>query len=483
MSFLAGAFLLAILPFEFEHLFLMLIGAGAYYALSKLQPRSAAPQRKAKAVGHQSRPTSTSTSRSSTCNPPSQHQRPATIKTKIAAHTSHSRPSAINLGPFKKTQSVAPVAAPVFGCIGWEGEVTELLAKIAPTHCCEKTVERIAFMIKNVIEPMFPGAEVSSYVCGNIDGGKAFGVAVPEVDIVLSLSPEAVTQRMLSRDNSKALRSGIEGIDERALQKYAIRLCTERVVASSGLKFRRSAFRGDEPKVTFLAPSALGFSETSVPLDLSVNSLVPLHNAALLTECGQIEPRARALILLVRRWAKDRGISHASRGHLQPYVWTLLAIYFLQVGVQSEEPLLPPVRDFELSSSLVVGSEAPKEPKARAHNAKKGNTSSVGDLFKAFFRFYSGEFAWHTEAVAVWSGKRAAPASSLPQHVIVHGDDNKSVAGPSIEDPFTTGRNLAMCLTILSLARLKEEFTRADRLCTTDASLSLLLEPWAPEEN
>jgi hypothetical protein len=477
MSLLAGAFLLAVLPFELEHLILMLIGGGAYYALSTFQPRTVKAPKK-KALAH-----AWPTTNASNCMPPKkqqmpkdQHQRPTATKckAKAAAHANEMEPP-------KKTLSVAPVAAPIFGSIGWEEEVTELLAKLSSTHRCEKTVQCIASTIKHALKPMFPEAEVSSYFCGNIDGGKAFGVAVPEVDIVISLSPTVVTQVMLSRDSKPGhAKTKAAGFDARALQKYAIRLCTERLVASSGLKFRRSAFRGDEPKVTFLAPATLCFNESSVPLDVSVNSLVPLHNAALLTECGQLEPRAKALILLVRRWAKDRGICHASKGHFQPYVWTLLTIYFLQVGVQDEEPLLPPVENFELSSNLVTGSEASKKPKTEVQRTKEGSTLSASDLFKAFFRFYS-DFDWQGEAVAVWSGKRAVPAGSLPRHVIVDG--NKSEVGPSIEDPFTSGHNLGTCLTNLSLARLKEELNRANRLCTNDASLSVLLEPWAPEDN
>merc|ERR1711862_1091594 len=83
--------------------------------------------------------------------------------------------------------------------------------------------------------------------------------------------------------------------------------------------------------------------------------------AALLTECGQLEPRARELILLVKRWAKDRGICHAAKGHLSPYSWTLLCIFFLQVR---EEPMLPPLDRFKKSSAL-CGTIASKNPSDR----------------------------------------------------------------------------------------------------------------------
>merc|ERR1719310_418023 len=91
-------------------------------------------------------------------------------------------------------------------------------------------------------------------------------------------------------------------------------MCTDRLVASAGLKFRRSAFRGEEPRVTLLVPSALGFFKEAIPVDFSINSVTPFYTAALLTECGQIDVRAKALILFVKRWAKDRGICHAAKG-------------------------------------------------------------------------------------------------------------------------------------------------------------------------
>ena len=37
------------------------------------------------------------------------------------------------------------------------------------------------------------------------------------------------------------------------------------------------------------------------------------------------------LVLLVKRWAKHRGICHAAKGHLPPYAWSILCLHFLQV--------------------------------------------------------------------------------------------------------------------------------------------------------
>merc|ERR550514_2133451 len=164
------------------------------------------------------------------------------------------------------------------------------------------------------------------FASGDISRGHAFGVAIPEVDIVVSVDPKAIVSRLRCRLAKGSQTS--ELLDMRKLQKSAIRAFTDLLVSKGGFKFRRSAFRGYEPKVTLLAPTSLGITEYAIPLDFSVNTVIPFYNAALLTECGQIDARARSLILLVKRWAKDRGICHAAKGHLHPYAWSLLAIFF-----------------------------------------------------------------------------------------------------------------------------------------------------------
>ena len=63
-------------------------------------------------------------------------------------------------------------------------------------------------------------------------------------------------------------------------------------------------------------------------MSIFVNAAIPMYSAAVLAECGQMDARARSLELLVRRWAKDRSVCHASEGHLSPYQWSLLVIYF-----------------------------------------------------------------------------------------------------------------------------------------------------------
>jgi len=378
------------------------------------------------------------------------------------------------------TRSVNPVIAPIFHSQGWDGEVEELLLQITPTVEAEEIVSRLARMIRQTLQPMLPGVDVHGFANANFTSGKAFGVACPEVDITVTMSHHSLLGHFHRQGNASP-------IDEKKLQKSAIRACCDRLVTTGGFKFRRSAFQGREPKVTLLVPSSLGLFSEGIPIDFSVNVLTPLYNTALLAECAKMDSRARGLVLLVRRWAKDRGICHAAKGHLSPYTWGLLAIYFLQVRDGDEGSLLPPLSQFESTflQGKAIASDTKQQPKWRptappteAPELRK----SVGALFSEFVHFYETQFDWCNEAVSICAGQRAPPDVKIPLHRIVADSSSVSQKGPSIEDPFQAGQNLGDVMTSASLARLQEELCRADALCLRSASLSELLEPWIPAE-
>jgi len=351
-----------------------------------------------------------------------------------------------------------------------------LLTQITPSVEDDKIVGKLASRVRQAIRPLIPEVEVVGFASGDLSRNKAFGVAVPEVDIIANVNPSVLAERLGGRMGSYP---NPMKLDARKLQKSAIRACCDRLVSVGGFKFRRSAFRGDEPKVTLLVPASFGLSNDSIPIDFSVNAVSPLHNAALLTECGQMEPRARELILLVKRWAKDRGICHAAKGHLSPYSWALLSIFFLQAGGANENgPLLPPVADFKMASGLMGKKSGEKDSWASPPGAIK----PIGTLFKEFMHFYAKEFDWRKEAISVRTGRRQSPDLSLSLHIVVNSDGTTQV-GPSIEDPFDPAKNLSSGMNVASLARLHEELSRAEQMCSSDVCLARLLEPWAPPDH
>jgi len=280
---------------------------------------------------------------------------------------------------------------------------------------------------------------------------------------------------------------GASWLDERKpihvqkLKKSAVRACTDRLVSEAGFKFRRSAFRGDEPRVTLLVTSSLGFFPDAVPMDFSVNSVTPFYTAALLSECGNIEPLAKTLILFVKRWTKDRGICHAAKGHLSPYLWTLLVMYFMQVGFDEDGPLLPALETFSISSSLMCAS-AGRNPLPKFKATELGGAAtkrSIGDLFREFIRFYTQRFDWRNEAVCVRHGRRGpSDSKALQPSVASSNGHRRDMVAPFIDDPFKPQNSLGTCMNAVSLERLHEELARAGELCERGASLTELLQPW-----
>jgi len=408
----------------------------------------------------------------------------------------------------QKQDSKVPVVAPSFIAPDFDGQVAELLEQITPTPVSDRAAQKLADCARKAIQMVFPEVEVTGIASGDVVRGTAFGVAVPELDIVATASPHVLIQHLQARLTKGGL--SMAKLDARKLQKSAIRVCTDQLVSVGGFKFRRSAFRGAEPKVTLMAPAALGGFDKSIPVDFSVNCVTPLYNAAVVTECGQIDARAKSLILIVRRWAKDRGICHAAKGHLPPYAWTLLAVYFLQVGFD-DAPLLPPLRGYKMVNNRMVVQRGGADDDGRHGHSRwepPGDRSSeaslsVGELFRAFVRFYAEAIDFQTEPISIRQGRRStappaatssASASSvsppLAAGVAISSAAVPDVAvgqadasWPSIEDPFEPARNLGTSVSPVGLSRLREELARAHDILQRQRSLSDLLEPWAPSQD
>jgi hypothetical protein len=372
--------------------------------------------------------------------------------------------------------SLQPVSAPIFTADNFEAQVHELLSRIAPSAEGDSCVNDITVAVKRALRVLIPEADVVGLASGDVLRGTAFAVAIPEVDIILSASPSVIIQRL--QNNASRYLPHASKLDARKLQKSMLRACTDELTAAAGFKFRRSAFKDQEPKVILMAE----INGKNIPISFSVNTTTALHNAALLTECGQIEPRAKELILLVRRWAKDRGISHAAKGHLSPYSWSLLVIYFLQVWNGEDKPLLPQITAFKKTSGLLWKQQMQINEQQRSYTEQSNSQiASVARLFEEFMRFYTRTFDWRHEAVCVRSGMRQPPSTSLHLHIVMLENDCTEVA-PSIVDPFEPRRNLSDAMTGVSFRRLREELVRAQGLCSRHAALDEVLEPWVPPE-
>eukprot|EP00928_Gymnodinium_smaydae_P026453 TRINITY_DN20772_c0_g5_i1.p1 TRINITY_DN20772_c0_g5~~TRINITY_DN20772_c0_g5_i1.p1 ORF type:complete len:517 (+),score=94.73 TRINITY_DN20772_c0_g5_i1:154-1704(+) len=463
-----------LIPGDMDQVIVMLAGASAYLLLQARQPRKVrgalSPGSKATAAHSPTRalpprsPASAAAASSAECRRLRTALRPVPRSRPAPAAVSRTRPPAIE-APVR-SRSVAPVLAPTFAAASWDAEVVELLGHILPTPACDRDAKRVALAVAAALRPALPDLEVIGFTCGNLRGFRACCVAVPDVHVV-ARAPMAALRRCLGRSDD---------VEERHLRKVVLRVCTERIVGA-GFKFRRSAFRGEDPKVTFVAPEAMGISIVAVPLDFSVNSNA-LAIAALLREVQRLSPEAAKVVLLVRRWAKDRGVCHEARGHLPPAAWMILTVFFLQHPRGSRAAVLPPIDLCRLKASSSA-SNPDADLLASSPHPRTDDAPSAAELLREFFQFYALEFPWPRARIKVLAEAEMSCSNEAPPQ----GLDVQN--GFTVEDPFSPGANLASRLTPWSYARLKEELQRANALCcglSTPASLAALLEPWAPDE-
>lgn len=421
-----------------------------------------------------------------------------------------------------KASSEAPPAPPGLSLPkdSLDKEVDALLSIISPTPASDRMTKELARTVQQTIRPTFPEAEVVAFSSGDLTCSTSLGMSVPEVDLVVIIKADDLPGQLKGR-LARTGGASTAKLDARKVQKSAIRACMDRLVSDGGFKFRRSAFRGPEPKITLLAPAAFAgrrsnttttplmssTSETArkfdeaaaIPVDLSVNTVTPQCSDAILRTSRRFDARAQGLIVLVKRWARDRGICHSAKGHLSPYAWSLLAAFYLQVAPAGDAAVLPPLQGVELGTSGFAFQQAtPKSAPVQFAPAaggvdytsdKAAQRKSVITLFREFVIFYSKDFNWRSEAVSLQVGKRAAPDMKLPLHIVVSSAGVPTQVGPHIQDPFEATNNLGTSMTVEGFARVQEELARAVQLLdrsSPEPSLAELLEPWVyvePEEN
>jgi len=367
----------------------------------------------------------------------------------------------------------ASVAAPSSQAQDFSTQVEDFLALTAPTTQTERIVQQVTAHAEKAIKSIF--AEVDVAAVTTMVRVTAGGDAVPEIDLIASARQE----RLLEHLQERIWKRGMPNckIDARKIQRSATRSWTELLVMSQvGFKFRQAHFRSQDAKAALMAPPSFWVAGQGIPVEFSANHAMSVQNMALLAECKRLDPRAESLILLVKRWAKDRGVCHEYKDDLTPFAWTLLVVYFLQVGVP-QGPLLPPLVGTLTSPEDGTGPETVTFSGITQewNRATSEAAISVGDLFKTFFIFYSTEIDFRQEAISVRTGVRAPPSLRLPLHIVVHSDQRKEV-GPVIEDPFEITRNLGNSITASGMARLTEELTRSLRLLQIGGSLSELLQ-------
>lgn len=90
------------------------------------------------------------------------------------------------------------------------------------------------------------------------------------------------------------------------------------------------------PIIKFVDP------RSGIPVDISINNTLALHNSELIRRMLDAEPTARLMLLGLKHWCRRRDLSNAFQGTLSSYAWTILGLSHL---IRTQPGSLPNLLD------------------------------------------------------------------------------------------------------------------------------------------
>ncbi|BAM42470.1 uncharacterized protein TOT_040000837 [Theileria orientalis strain Shintoku] len=232
----------------------------------------------------------------------------------------------------------------------------------------------------------------------------------------------------------------------------------------------------------------LDFECESIPsIDISVNNVLAVANSILVGSYVSFEPRVRGLILLLKMWAKSKGINDRSRGTLSSFAISLMVIHFLQ---NCSPPLLPSLQDLAFSTNeppnYVAGvdcrfSTDMNKIRAELNFLSKGKANTLDDrtLLINFFRYY-GWYNLHSQGKPILI--RSVDLSEFNMRLGTDTEDpdanleKSTLGGPylHVDNPFEIGIDVAN-ISIHQRSRITNEFRKAYQTLRAGSTLKSLL--------
>ena len=301
----------------------------------------------------------------------------------------------------------------------------------------DKGVEALMFGILGRLQALFRDKELDIRCSGSVFSG--FATCASDLDIVLILPQTEAESSELALNQLASLLPDL--CTETWYRSYQI-LDTARVpIAIIQVETQGTAFEMD------LIPHPYG--------------QYGYHNSCLLRLYASIHPYVAILGVVVKVWARKRGINDTRRGDgLSSYTFVVLLVAFLQR--LQPQPLLPFLQQDCVGRNRLNGHDfSYREDIAADIRKARALDLSLAGLLEGFFRYYSA-YDWGGHRVDICTLETAKER------------DFQMV----IQDPFLRNRNLADVLKQPgAVFKVKGEFGRAYKvLSSPNSSLSDLFE-------
>lgn len=189
---------------------------------------------------------------------------------------------------------------------------------------------------------------------------------------------------------------------------------------------------------------------TGISCDIGVNNALALHNTRLLATYAAMDARVAQLALIVKYWAKRRGLNEPYWGTLSSYCYLMMIIYYLQ---RLEQPILPVLqmldRKEEAATQIVEGydvyfySDLAHIASVWPHHG--ANKASLTSLLSGFFRYFAYDFPYASSVLSVRTGtllSRDSKGWTVESNSLKTG-----CFWFCVEDPFELSHNLSRAVS------------------------------------
>ena len=182
-----------------------------------------------------------------------------------------------------------------------------------------------------------------------------------------------------------AQRRWMELVEEEKLAIFKVRALARLVskqLESRGMDNVQALPHARVPVVKLTVP------EANVDCDICFNNMLAVENTKLLRDYSTIDHRLRQLVLVVKYWAKQRGVNDAYRGSLSSYCYVLMCIGLLQMR---NPPVLPCLQRMEPKTRrlTILGHDCSYFDKVDQIAGQSRNNESLGELVVAFFDYWA----------------------------------------------------------------------------------------------
>eukprot|EP00743_Colponemidia_sp_Colp-15_P005945 GILK01006391.1.p1 GENE.GILK01006391.1~~GILK01006391.1.p1 ORF type:complete len:725 (-),score=115.18 GILK01006391.1:125-2299(-) len=215
---------------------------------------------------------------------------------------------------------------------------------MVPSQESVEQKQEILHRVESALQNIWPDARL--YMFGS--SGNGFSVKNSDLDLCLCVSFENAFSPSVLAEIVQAFSKGLAY----ALAKETLFSTLCQVLRNVGME--DVAWVNARVAVAKFISPPLPSQKQSIKADICLNNLLAIKNTRLVFDYCRFDARVQILGLVIKNWAKQRGINSPAQRTLSSYGFIVLLIHFLQ---RTSPPVLPCFQNPDDSPNVPVGPE------------------------------------------------------------------------------------------------------------------------------